>query len=147
MKSVFEPATFAELKSRIQNLKPTATPLWGKMHVAQALAHLNVPLEGQLGKVLVKEKGNFLIRLLFKRVLYNDRDWGKNVPTAKSFVVSDERDFLREQARLLQNIQDAHTRGLQGAWSDHPSFGKYTPEQHGKMVFKHIDHHLRQFGA
>lgn len=147
MKSVFEPATVKELTSRINNLKPTDYALWGKMHVAQMLAHLCVPLEGQLGKVVSKERGNIFLRLFFKSLLYNDRDWGKNVPTAKSFVVSDARDFAREQARLLQNVQEAHQRGLQGPWSDHPSFGKFTAEQHGKMVYKHVDHHLRQFGV
>lgn len=147
MKSVFEPATYLELNRRIHTLKPTDYALWGKMHVAQMLAHLCVPIEGQLGKVVHKERGNFFLRLFFKPLLYNDREWGKNIPTAKSFVVSDARDFAREQARLLQNVMDAHQRGLQGAWSDHPSFGKFTPEQHGKMVYKHIDHHLRQFGA
>jgi hypothetical protein len=147
MKSVFEPAAFQELNRRIQTLKPTDYALWGKMHVAQMLAHLCAPLEGQLGKVAYKERGNFFLRLFFKPLLYNDREWGKNIPTAKSFVVSDARDFAREQARLLQNIQEAHQRNLQGVWSDHPSFGKFTPEQHGKMVYKHVDHHLRQFGV
>jgi hypothetical protein len=146
MKSVFEPAAFAELNRRIQLLQPTDYALWGKMHVAQMLAHLCMPLEGQLGKVVYKERGNFFLRL-FKPLLYNDRDWGKNVATAKSFVVSDARDFSREQARLIQNIEEAHLRGLQGTWSNHPIFGKFTAEQHGKMVYKHVDHHFRQFGV
>jgi hypothetical protein len=72
----------------------------------------------------------------------------QNAPTDKSFIVSEERDFVKERARLISLIDRFATAGPHGC-TKHPHcfFGKLTPAQWGTGMYKHLDHHLRQFGA
>ena len=79
--------------------------------------------------------------------MYNEKLWKKNMPTTRQFKVEDEMDFAKEKKALLGLINDFYaTRDLKERKS-HPAFGHFTYEQWGQMQYKHLDHHLRQFGA
>jgi hypothetical protein len=147
MKSIFEQETYTDTVRRVESLTTGTKALWGKMNASQMLAHCNEPIEGLIGKKIQPKEGNFLIRLFFKKLLYNDKPYKQNLPTAKSFIMPDTKNFNFEKARLIQNIKDAHAKGMGGSWVPHPAFGQYTPEQNGMVVFKHLDHHLKQFGV
>ncbi|MFN0276837.1 MAG: DUF1569 domain-containing protein [Chitinophagales bacterium] len=146
MKSLFDKTTYEEIGLRLQQLTHDTKPLWGKMNVSQMLYHCTLPLENALGKIHQEKSGSFLLRL-FKSFLYSDRPYRKNLPTAKHFIVKDEKDFTTEKTKLLQDIKEAHEKGITGNWGEHPAFGKFTNEQWGKVFYKHLDHHLRQFGV
>lgn len=147
MKSIFEASANKEILGRIERLRADSPALWGKMNVAQMLAHCNQPLENALAKKVIPKGGNFLIRLFFKSLLYNDKPYGKGLPTAKTFIIHESKDFEQEKQKTIRLIAEAFEKGLLHDWPDHPNFGKFTPEQHGMMMYKHLDHHLRQFGA
>jgi hypothetical protein len=147
MKSIFDKATYDEVIGRIDALKATTQPVWGKMNVGQMLAHCNEPLQNQLGKKQSPRSGNFLIRFFFKKLLYNDKPYGKGLPTAPSFVIKAVKDFEKEKTLLTSYVKEAHQKGVASEWPEHPAFGKFTPEQNGQMVYKHVDHHLQQFGV
>jgi Protein of unknown function (DUF1569) len=67
--------------------------------------------------------------------------WGK-------FVISDKRDFVREQERLKGNVRQFHEGGeVRCTKHPHPFFGSVTPQEWATGMYKHLDHHLRQFGA
>src|SRR5690606_34536514 len=96
------------------------------------------------------KKINPIMKLLmksFKKNLYNDKLWKQNLPTAKGLKVTDERDFSREKAKLMALINDFHQQKDKKVWDPHPVFGTFTHEQWGQMQYKHLDHHLRQFGV
>lgn len=84
---------------------------------------------------------------LFKKSMYSDKPWRKNLPTIKKFKVEDEREFEAEKKTLNELITAFHGRREQKEWNPHPMFGEFTPEQWGKMQYKHLDHHLRSFGV
>lgn len=149
MKSLFSDEAEAEIKSRIEKLQTDQSPVWGKMNSSQMLVHCKFPLEVALGELQL-EKPNVFKRLLFsmfKSSLYNDKPWKQNLPTAPEFVVSSEKDFNTEKAELLSEIEKFHAKKTQASWPPHPMFGKFTNEQWGKMQYKHLDHHLKQFGV
>lgn len=146
MESLFDKNTYEEIHTRIEKLTNTSQPLWGKMRVDQMLYHCTLPLESALGKIHLPKQGNFLLRL-FKSTLYSDTPYRKSLPTAKSFVVTDEKDFETEKNKLLQDVKDAYEKGVNADWDEHPAFGKFTGEQWGKAFYKHLDHHLKQFGV
>ena len=147
MKSLFDKAAYQEITSRLDRLTPSSQAQWGKMNVAQMLAHCAVPIGHQLGRHQVPKEGNFLVRLLFKSLLYNDKPFRRSLPTAKSFVIVDSREFQQEHDRLKSMVVEAHKLGLGHDWPEHPSFGKFTPQQAGQAMYKHLDHHLHQFGV
>ncbi|MEC8832876.1 MAG: DUF1569 domain-containing protein, partial [Bacteroidota bacterium] len=82
----------------------------------------------------------------FKKSLYNDKPWKQGLPTAKGFKVVDDKDIAEEREVLIELINDFHSKKDQKEWDPHPVFGSFTPEQWGQMQYKHLDHHLRQFG-
>ena len=84
---------------------------------------------------------------LFKKSMYSDKSWRKNLPTPKRFKVLEEKDFVAEKQTLNELIDAFHNRKQQQEWNPHPMFGHFTPEQWGKMQYKHLDHHLKSFGV
>jgi hypothetical protein len=148
MKSLFVPEVRREILQRLESLQPGGTRQWGKMEPAQALAHCTTALEMATGdcprkQVLIgKLLGPFL-----KSMLLGERPFGKNGPTDPAFIVSDARDFAKEKARLLATVARFCDQGP-GAFDGnvHSFLGPLTGPEWGVMMYKHLDHHLRQFG-
>lgn len=147
MKSFFEPGVYNELSKRIKNLSQESNAKWGKMTVGQMLHHCQAPLNIILEKKDYNLKPNWLINFLFKKSMYSDKEWKKNMPTAKGFAIKDQMDFVKEKEVLEHLIHELHEKRDKSDWQAHPAFGKLTKEQWGKMQYKHLDHHLRQFGV
>jgi len=149
MKSLFDSRTVDEVMDRIELLNESSKGLWGKMKVGQMLFHCQFPLRLALGKYRMK-KPNFLMKFLFrsfKKSMYNDKLWKPNLPTAKGFKVLDHKVFEKEKDSLIGLIKEFHQEKDKKQWDPHPAFGHFSPEQWGKMQYKHLDHHLRQFGV
>lgn len=146
MNSLFETDSFTQIKNRLNALAPSSERKWGKMEVAQMLRHCQHPLNVSLGKGNIK-KQFFPLAFLFKKSLYNDKPWRQNLPTAKSFKITESKDFELEKAELEKLIEEFHRLKNATHWEPHPLFGKFTPQQWGQMQYKHLDHHLKQFGV
>ena len=149
MKSLFQPSDNAEFVERIQSLRPEVKAQWGKMSAAQMLAHCQVPLRVASGELKLK-RGLFgiLFGRLAKKKLAGPEPFQRGLPTAPEFVVRDARDFAVEHGRLVELVQRFGQRGPAGLTREpHPFFGPLTNEEWDLLQSKHLDHHLRQFGA
>jgi len=150
MKSLFEGARAGEMKQRITKLRPDSERLWGKMNPAQALEHCSRGMEMALGdrtppRVLVGRIMGWMVKPM---ALGNDEPMRRNSPTAKELVVQDERDLVTERARLCGLIDRFAAAGPAGCTTHpHSFFGRLTPEEWAILMYKHLDHHLRQFGV
>ena len=147
VKNLFEPAVKQEIEDRINKLTSQSLPKWGKMNVAQMLAHLQEPMAIALDGKSVKV--NWLMKMifpLFKSKLWDDKPYKQNLPTSPSFITyGSEKDFEKEKHGLL-NMVNRFTEA--NILSDrHPVFGKLTKENWSKATWKHVDHHLQQFGV
>lgn len=149
MNSIFDPKTAQEIQNRIESLQTESPRLWGKMDVAQMMAHCAIGLETATGKIhpqrtfLGKLVGGFL-----QGMLTDDKPMGKGAPTHPTFVMADIRNFDKEKSRLIALLKEFSAGGETGVTtSPHPFFGKITPTQWSSGTWKHLDHHLRQFGA
>lgn len=149
MKNLFDKETYTEIINRINSLTPATQRQWGKMNAAQMLAHckeaFKVPLsDKKMPRMLI----GLLIGWAFKKKLYNEEPWKKNLPTAPNFIIKDERDFEKEKQELVDMISRFHNAGPGNVGKyPHPMFGSFTPEQWGQSMYKHLDHHLMQFGV
>ncbi len=147
MQNLFDTATYNSVVERMNNLTYQTQRQWGKMDAAQILAHckeaFKVPLsEKPMPRMLL----GILLGWALKSKLYNEEPWKKNLPTAPSFIIKDQRDFNKEKQELMEMIHTFYTKGPgQVGKFPHPMFGTFTQEQWGKAMFKHIDHHLQQF--
>lgn len=148
VKNLFDSAVYEEMIIRIEQLSPLSKPLWGKMTVAQMLAHckqaFKVPLSD---KPLPRMFFGRLVGWLIKSKLYDQKPYAKGLPTAPDFIIRDERDFNKERTALLGLVTRFSQRPDHAGNYPHPFFGSLTKEQWGQSMWKHLDHHLRQFGV
>jgi hypothetical protein len=149
MKSLFDPDVNKEILERIDKLTPDAQAQWGKMNISQMLTHAQRPLKVAYGELLLKRG---LIGLLFgglaKKSLLKPEPFKKNLPTDPNFVVKDTRVFEEEKENLRSLVIRFAKNGPDGLTKDpHPFFGKLTVEEWDVLQWKHLDHHLRQFGV
>ena len=151
MKNLFDAATARAIRSRIERMRPDDQRQWGSMNAAQALAHCSGVLELALGE---RRPARLLIgRLLGWAIkpiaLGNDTPLRRNTPTLPELVMHDDRDFEAERKQLLATI-DRFVQIRGGArictTHPHPFFGRLTPGEWAIHQYKHLDHHLRQFG-
>ena len=149
MQNLFDTDTFTDMVARLNKLSPENMAQWGKMNVAQMLAHckeaFKVPLsEKRLPRMFIGR----ILGPLIKDKLYNESPWKQNLPTSPNFRITDTRDFNLEKQELLSLVNKFYAAGPMGITKyPHPMFGSFTPEQWGKSMYKHLDHHLRQFGV
>ena len=135
--------------TRVDKLQPAAQRQWGKMDVAQMMAHCSAALEMASGTI--NPPRMFIGRLIgsFVKPIYtNAKPFSRNNPTDKTLVISDPRDFQREREKLKVCLQHFYEGGeAKCTRHPHPFFGELTPAEWSRGMYKHLDHHLRQFGA
>ena len=150
MKNLFDVARVEEVKQRIARLRPDSERQWGTMNASQMVEHCSRGLELALGDRLPPQMmlGRIIGRMLKPKVLGNDEPMRRNSPTVKGLLVENERDLGKEQERLRGLIDRFVASGPAGC-TNHPHsfFGRLTPEEWAILMYKHLDHHLRQFGV
>ena len=150
MKNLFEVARVDEVKKRIAGLRPDRARQWGSMNTAQAVAHCSRGFELALGERLPPRLliGRIIGGMVKKKVFGNEEPLRRNSPTVHGLVVKDERNLAAEQNRLCGMIDRFAAAGPKGCTAHpHSFFGQLTPEEWATLMYKHLDHHLRQFGA
>lgn len=150
MKNLYEPATAGEIRQRIQSLRADSTRQWGKMNPAQAAAHCAKAMEMAVGDAQPPRMflGRLFGGMVMRRVVADDSPLKKQTPTAPTLVTTDQRDMDTERAKLAALVDRFAAAGPAGCTSHpHTFFGPMTPEEWSVLMYKHIDHHLRQFAA
>jgi hypothetical protein len=148
--NIFKKDVSDAIVQRINQLTSTTQPNWGKMSVAQMLAHCCVTYE------MVYEdkhpKPNFfmglIIKMFVKKTVTNEVPYKHNNPTAPQFLIKETKNFDAEKARLIAFINKTQQMGenhFDGKESN--SFGNMNKTEWNNMFYKHLDHHLRQFGV
>lgn len=150
MKNLFDPVRVSEIESRIRALRPDAERQWGKMTLPQAVSHMAIGVESALGDVRIKRLflGRLIGRFIKGMVLADDKPMQRNSPTAPEFIIADTPDLERERTRLLGLLR-RFCDGGPAVCTTHPHgfFGSLTPDEWAILLYKHTDHHLRQFNA
>jgi hypothetical protein len=150
MKNLFETASVKEVKLRIGNLRPESARQWGKMNAAQAIAHCAAGLELALGDRTPPRLflGRIIGGIIKPMALGDDKPMRRNSPTVKGLIVQDQRDLAKERERLRGLIDRFAAAGPEGCTTHpHSFFGRLTPDEWAVLMYKHLDHHLRQFGV
>lgn len=149
MKNIFNPSHAKEVLDRIDRLSPSSKPKWGEMDVTKMLAHCSAFQDIAMGNASPKRSwSGILIGRFAKPIFYNDKPLARNMSTIPAIKIVDERNFEAEKEKLKQQIITFQKNGAQECMGrPHPFFGKLTSEQWGKDIYKHLDHHLIQFGV
>ncbi len=148
--NTFDPSTTKSVLDRLEKISIDTQPQWGKMNVAQMLAHLNVAYDFSNGKLVAKNSwlAKIMLKAFVKKIVVGEKPYAKNSRTAPDFLITDSKEFELEKEKLIANIKDTEQKGekhFEGKES--ASFGPLTAKEWSNMFYKHLDHHFTQFGA
>jgi Protein of unknown function (DUF1569) len=148
MPTMHDSATRAAIFARFDALKPDARPAWGRMTAPQMVAHLTDAVRMAVGELPITPKHAPLARTAaFKWLFLNVLPFPKNAPTARELVSRVPEEWSTELTQFKVLMERAYGANTGVRWAAHPLFGTLTSAQWGQLAHKHIDHHLRQFGA
>lgn len=149
--SVFDYHVCEQICQRITKLRSDGNPLWGSMTPAQMLAHCNVTYEYVYEPEKHKPAAGLMkliLKWFIKKQVVSEKPYKQNSPTGPDFKVTPDKNFEEEQSRLLSFLHKTQSLGgtyFEGKMSH--SFGALTATEWNNLFYKHVDHHLRQFGV
>jgi len=148
--NIFSAPVCADMVSRINKLNTNTSALWGKMNVSQMLAHCCISYEMIFDDKHAKP--NFLLRFVLntfiKGKVVGEESYKQGGSTSPQFLITNERDFEKEKMRLINYINQVQQMGesaFEGKESH--SFGVLNKTEWNNMMYKHLNHHLNQFGV
>lgn len=150
MKSLFESGSVDEVQQRLSRLESDQPQQWGTMSSAQMLAHCSLGLEMAAGEIRPPRAliGRILGPVIKPMALREGEPMRRNSPTASELVIKGDRDFEAERKRLSGLIERFAAAGPSGCTAHpHAFFGSLTPDEWAVLMYKHLDHHLRQFSV
>jgi hypothetical protein len=150
MKNIFDKTVSDKIIERIAVLNPNSEPKWGKMIVAQMLAHCSVTYEMVYTDKHPKPNAfmKFMLINFVKHTVVGEKPYPKNGRTAPQFLITNKRDFEKERKTLIEYIKKTQNLGENHFNNkESHSFGKLNINQWNNMFYKHLHHHLNQFGV
>ncbi len=150
MKNLFNSKDREDLLFRISKIKEDTIPKWGKMNAHQTIVHLTDPMRAALGERPVAfEKSLFGVWPLNK-LISQLLPWPKGAPTNPNFIQgmkgTKPYEFEKDLESLREIINRFSAQDKSVEFKMNPMFGKLSNDEWARTMWRHIDHHLRQFG-
>ncbi|MDQ6831210.1 MAG: DinB family protein [Gemmatimonadota bacterium] len=147
MKSLWQDETRRELKQRLGQLSEEKRPLWGKMNALQVVAHLTLSMRMATGELPTARKSTPVGFFPANWIVIHWLPWPHSTPTAPELLAGKSTTWTADVATLDSLIDGFGALDQKRPWPVHPAFGKLSAKSWGALGWKHIDHHLRQFGV
>jgi hypothetical protein len=147
-KTIFRSSDQQALQERLGKLKPAAQRQFGKMNAPQMICHLKDSLEVTTGQVPARQRKSFLSNPIIRHIIIYWMPWPKGkARTASEMLATKPGEWESDVATLRGLLDSAANNGPTGAWAPHPAFGKVSGKDYGALIYRHFDHHLKQFGV
>lgn len=149
MNNLFQQGAYQEMIGRLNALTPQSQRNWGKMDVAQMLAHCSAAFEVANGERQLKRgvMGYLFGGMMKKKYVYGTV-YSKNDPTDPTFKITDTRKFEEEKNRLKGHIEKFYQSGEKGTGDKtHSFFGKMNATEWAQLMYNHLNHHFSQFNG
>ena len=146
MPTIWSDADRQALVTRIRHVSPDAQARWGRMTARGMLAHIHESARMALGELDVAPKKLPIRYPPLKQFIIYLMPFPKGAPTAPELVRRQADDWIAELVDLEAAIDRLAAKSPEATWPDHPAFGTMSRRAWGTLVYRHTDHHLRQFG-
>ena len=147
MKSIFDIETRTEILKRIEGLNKETKAAWGQMTVTQMVKHCALCEKYYHGNLAVSRSflGRLIGKTVINKMLKDDQSvLQKNAPTKPQFKVNQDIENLELEKEQWKSLIEQYA-SFDKEYFTHWFFGKMTKQQLGQFIYKHCDHHLRQF--
>ena len=148
-KSLYDKEVYTACINRIEKLTEQTTPIWGKMSSAQMMAHCAAVQEVMNGTPLAGTPFYIhALKSIIRKAVLSRAPYPKNSKTHPQYIQAEQKDFETEKAHLLKTLESAlYLQESQSGSTPHPLFGNLTRQEAGWAAYKHLEHHLTQFGV
>lgn len=147
MKSMWNDADRQSMLARIERIADAAPARWGKMNAAAMIDHLTQSLRMATGELPAKPK-NLPIRFFpLKQLILYALPFPKGAPTAPELIGNTAAAVSERKPELLRRLGALTSSTDTSSWPAHPAFGAMSRKAWGVLLYRHFDHHLRQFGG
>ena len=148
MRSILNEGDRVAIHSRVQSLSVSSTGRWGSMDVTGMLQHLRLSAQMTVGELQVPSANKRAFQVFpLKHLILYVLPFPKGAPTAPELKPGVAVSLDEEQAAVLELLERIGTGPREGAGPAHPLFGPLSWREWGVATYKHVDHHLKQFGA
>jgi len=152
-KSLINPADRAALLERLHRVRPETPRLWGRMTAPQMICHLTDAFRGVMGERQSSSPPAVIPRWRQRLVkffaLQLPISWPRGMKTRPDIDQkrggTPPRDFSSDVVELVRACE--RFAAGEGTRRPHYLFGPLTDEEWGRWGYRHVDHHLRQFGV
>jgi hypothetical protein len=147
MESIFNTTDAKNLIARVEKLSPESQPEWGKMNVSQMAKHCEGTFLVAFNELDLKLPfiHRMLGRVMKNKIIYGT--FGKNSPTAKELIIKGTPDLEETKKELIDQINRISQGYHTVTCHNHAFYGKMNEKDWGTLLYKHTDHHLKQFGV
>lgn len=150
--TILNEESYNSILRRIHDLKSNSMAQFGKMNVNQMLCHTADQLRMAMSFIKIPLQGNRMSRYFKKQMaLTLDSIPPEKIKTideinqekegTKPVGFEDDKVNLIKLLELFINDENHYT--LQ----HHPMFGDLDREEWGRLIYVHLNHHLKQFGT
>jgi hypothetical protein len=147
MKSIWHDETRQELSDRVGRLAWNRPAAWGKFSAPKMVCHLADSLKMALGDLPVASKHLPIRYPPLKQLIIYVAPLPKGMPTAPELLARAPDAWTDDVADLQSLLARAASSRSTDDWPEHPAFGKLSQRAWGVLIYRHMDHHLRQFGS
>lgn len=146
MPRIWDPGCEQQLIERLSPLTADTHPQWGKFTAARMLAHCADAMKAGLGEKRLASKNTLLRIFPFNKLIIYLAPWPKGAPTAPELLRNDDPDFEVEKAECVRTLRRFAAAGPKYRFAEHAAFGSLSGNDWGALMYRHLDHHWRQFG-
>lgn len=145
MKSMFCENDVFQLKERLERLTPERKPRWGSMSAGQMLCHLTDAVTCALS---APDPATEVVQgppMVIRHAVRLWMPWPRGLPTLPEMTRTDPAVFKKDMDRLFRKME-CLMKTRRDDWPVHPFFGPLDGLAWARLTWRHIHHHLRQFG-
>jgi hypothetical protein len=147
MKSIWQEQDRQEITERVGRVAPDRPAAWGKFTAPKMICHLADSLKMAMGDLPVPSKHLPIRYPPLKQLIIYVAPFPKSAPTAPELLSRAPREWANDVADVQALLARAGSARTTDTWPEHPAFGKLTKRAWGVLIYRHMDHHLKQFGA
>ena len=147
-KTLWDDEARTSLLRRLDALTPQSAAKWGRMNAGEMIAHLLSGMHLADGAIAAKPRRSPFRRWPLKYLFVYWVPFPKGAPAPREIVTrGTPADWDANLGALRESIVEMASRDRHAAWPDHPVFGALSGRAWGALGWRHLDHHLRQFGV
>jgi hypothetical protein len=147
MKSIWQDEAKRELADRVARVAWDAPAQWGRFTAPKMICHLADSLRMAMGDLKVASKHLPIRYPPLKQLIVYVAPFPKGMPTAPELLVRAPQDWANDVADVQGLLDRAASSRTTDSWPEHPAFGALSKRAWGVLIYRHMDHHLKQFGV